>query len=123
MVWNYYDADILNEASPVTVTIKNISAKKILLQHYRIDKDHSNAYEAWKKMGSPQNVTDEEYRQLEQAGQLQLLNLPEWIIQQTEKWSFIFSYTARSIASETDLPIKNVSLCNKAYLYRISRRY
>ena len=50
-----------------------------MLQHYRIDKDHSNAYEAWKKMGSPQNVTDEQYKQLEQAGQLQLLNSPEWI--------------------------------------------
>ncbi|QEC69619.1 beta-xylosidase [Panacibacter ginsenosidivorans] len=79
MVWNYYDADVLNEASPVTVTIKNIPAKKILLQHYRIDKDHSNAYEAWKQMGSPQNITDEQYKQLEQAGQLQLLNSPEWL--------------------------------------------
>jgi len=79
MVWNYHDADVLNEASPVTVTIKNIPAKKILLQHYRIDKEHSNAYEAWKKMGSPQNVTDEQYQQLEQAGQLQLLSSPEWI--------------------------------------------
>lgn len=79
MVWNYYDADVLNEASPVSVTIKNIPAKKILLQHYRIDNDHSNAYEAWKQMGSPQNVTDEQYKQLEQAGQLQLLNSPEWM--------------------------------------------
>lgn len=79
MVWHYYDAAILNEVSPVTVTIKNIPAKKILLQHYRIDKDHSNAYEAWKQMGFPQNVTDEQYKQLEQAGQLQLLNSPGWI--------------------------------------------
>ena len=79
MVWNYYDAAIANEASPVTVTIKNIPAKKILLQHYRIDKDHSNAYEAWQQMGSPQNVTNEQYKQLERAGQLQLLGSPEWI--------------------------------------------
>ena len=79
MVWNYYDAAILDAASPVTVTIKNIPAKKILLQHYRIDKDHSNAYEAWKQMGSPQHVTDEQYKQLERAGQLQLLSSPEWI--------------------------------------------
>jgi len=79
MLWNYYDADIMQDASPVTITIKNIPAKKLLLQHYRIDKDHSNAYEAWKKMGSPQNVSDEQYKQLEDAGQLELLNSPEWI--------------------------------------------
>jgi xylan 1,4-beta-xylosidase len=79
MVWNYHDADIIQDASTVTVTFKNIPAKKILLQHYRIDKDHSNAYETWKKMGSQQNVTDEQYKQLEDAGQLELLNSPEWI--------------------------------------------
>ena len=79
MVWNYYDADVLKEALPVTVIFKNISAKKVLIQHYRIDTDHSNAYEAWKKMGSPQTVTSEQYKQLEQSGQLELLNSPEWI--------------------------------------------
>ncbi len=50
-----------------------------MLQHYRIDAAHSNAYTAWKKMGSPQDVTDEQYRSLEQEGQLQLLNSPEWM--------------------------------------------
>jgi len=79
MIWNYYDADSVRDASIVNVTIKNIPSKKILLQHYRIDKEHSNSYEAWKKMGSPQNVSDEQYKQLEQAGQLQLLTSPEWV--------------------------------------------
>lgn len=79
MVWNYHDADVTEEAAPVTVTIKNIPSNLFLLQHYRIDKDHSNAYEAWKKMGSPQTVTDEQYKQLEQSGQLQIIQSPEWI--------------------------------------------
>lgn len=104
MVWNYYDADLLNEASPVTVTIKNIPAKKILLQHYRIDKDHSNAYEAWEQMGSPQNVTDEQYKQLEQAGQLQLLNSPGWINTTNEETVIHFS-----------LPRQGVSLLRLTY--------
>ena len=79
MVWNYHDADIAAEASAVKLVIKNIPAKKVLLQHYRIDAMHSNAYEVWKKMGSPQNVTEEQYKTLEKEGQLQLLNSPGWI--------------------------------------------
>jgi len=79
MVWNYHDADVAAEASTVKLVVKNIPAKKVLLQHYRIDATHSNAYEVWKKMGSPQNVTDEQYKILEKEGQLQLLNSPGWI--------------------------------------------
>lgn len=79
MVWNYHDADVAAEASTVKLIIKNIPAKKVLLQHYRIDAAHSNAYEAWKKMDSPQNPTDEQYKILEKEGKLQLLNSPGWI--------------------------------------------
>jgi xylan 1,4-beta-xylosidase len=43
------------------------------LEHYRIDADHSNAYTAWLRMGSPQQPTLDQYAQLEKAGQLQAL--------------------------------------------------
>ena len=49
---------------------------KVLLQHYRIDNDHSNAYTVWKNMGSPQKPTPEQYAELKAAGQLELLILP-----------------------------------------------
>jgi xylan 1,4-beta-xylosidase len=48
------------------------------MHHYRVDGEHSNSYEIWKKMGSPQKPTDEQYRQLESAGQLHMLASPEW---------------------------------------------
>jgi xylan 1,4-beta-xylosidase len=51
----------------------------VLLQHYRIDETHSNSYTVWKKMGSPQPPTPEQYTQLRAAGQLQLLDSPEWL--------------------------------------------
>jgi len=79
MIWNYHDDDLPFNDAPVEITIKNIPAKKVLLQHYRIDKEHSNAYELWKKMGSPQNVSAEQYKQLENSGQLTLLTSPEWV--------------------------------------------
>ncbi|HML74644.1 MAG TPA: hypothetical protein PKB02_09120 [Anaerohalosphaeraceae bacterium] len=79
MVWNYHDNDGPAPASPVEVTIEGIPAAQALLYHYRIDKEHSNSYEVWKKMGSPQNPTAEQIETLEKAGQLQLLSSPEWI--------------------------------------------
>ena len=79
MVWNYYDKNIDAPASLVEVSIAGLPAKQALLHHYRIDKKHSNAYEVWKQMGSPQNPTPEQIDSLEKAGQLQLLDSPEWI--------------------------------------------
>jgi xylan 1,4-beta-xylosidase len=53
--------------------------QRLSLSHYRVDAEHSNSYEVWKKMGSPQKPSPEQYAQLERAGQLQLLGSPEWL--------------------------------------------
>jgi xylan 1,4-beta-xylosidase len=79
MVWNYHDDDVKPDAGSVSVRIKGLPGKKVLLQHYRIDDAHSNSYELWKKMGSPQNPSAEQIAALERAGQLELLTSPEWI--------------------------------------------
>jgi xylan 1,4-beta-xylosidase len=52
---------------------------RVLMRHYRIDQDHSNAYSVWKSIGSPQHPSAEEYAKLEAAGQLQLLDSPQWL--------------------------------------------
>ena len=81
MLWNYHDEDLPVPAAPVTVTISGIPAgvHKVLLEHYRIDDTHSNAYTVWVAMGSPQDPTPEQYSQLQSAGQLQLLTSPTWM--------------------------------------------
>lgn len=81
MVWNYHDDDVTASASTVDVTVAGIPAgiSRVLLQHYRIDETHSNSYTVWKQMGSPQTPTGEQYARLKQAGQLELLNSPEWL--------------------------------------------
>jgi xylan 1,4-beta-xylosidase len=76
LLWNYHDNDIQDDGSPVNVTVKNISTKSATLYHYRIDKNHSNSYEVWKKMGSPQHPTSEQIKALEKSGQLEMLNKP-----------------------------------------------
>ena len=73
MIWNYHDDDKQGPAEPVEVIINNVPAKKFTVTHYRIDDKHSNSYEVWKKMGSPQNPTAAQIKELERAGQLKTL--------------------------------------------------
>ncbi len=79
MVWNYHDNNDLTVAdAAVAVNMSGLPNGKVLLRHYRIDRQHSNAYEVWKKMGSPKNPDKEQIALLEKAGQLELLSSPEW---------------------------------------------
>jgi xylan 1,4-beta-xylosidase len=78
LAWNYHDDDVPGPDAQVTVKLSGLpaSAKKVTLKHYRIDATHSNAWTAWKNMGSPQQPTPAQYKNLEAAGQLQELNPP-----------------------------------------------
>ncbi len=77
MVWHYHDDNLTTPDAPVSVRVKGIPARKVKLEHYRIDQQHSNAYEAWKRLGSPQNPTAEQIAQLEKAGQLEMIGPAE----------------------------------------------
>ena len=81
LLWNYHDDDVAGPAAILTVSMKSIplTVHRVLLHHYRIDDHYSNAYTAWKEMGSPQEPTPEQYARLQAAGQLQLLDSPRWI--------------------------------------------
>jgi xylan 1,4-beta-xylosidase len=79
LVWHYHDDDLPGSVVHVEIEIKGLPGERLLLHHYRIDRDHSNSYEVWKRMGSPQNPTPLQYAELEQAGQLQLFTSPQWI--------------------------------------------
>ncbi|KDN54575.1 beta-xylosidase [Flavobacterium seoulense] len=74
MIWNYHDKDEILAAETVNVTINNIPAKKADVTIYLIDQNHSNSYEVWKKMGSPQNPTSEQITTLEKSGKLETIS-------------------------------------------------
>jgi xylan 1,4-beta-xylosidase len=78
LVWNYHDDDLPGPEAAVRLSIAGLpaAAKSAKLRHYRIDEQHSNAWTAWKNMGSPQQPTPEQYKALEAAGQLQELKPP-----------------------------------------------
>lgn len=81
LVWNYHDADEPAPETPVQIAVKAIPAgvHRVLVEQFRIDATHSNAYTVWQQLGSPQQPTPEQYAQLRAAGGLQLLNPPEWL--------------------------------------------
>ena len=99
MVWNYHDNNDLSIAdAAVAINMSGLPNGKVLLRHYRIDRQHSNSYEAWKKMGSPKNPDKEQIALLENAGQLELLSSPEWILVKNGK-----------INLKMELPVQGVS--------------
>jgi len=80
LIWNYHDDDIAAAIAPIDLTIAGLpsSIGRYLLEHYRIDTNHSNAFTAWKEMDSPQSPSPAQQERLEAAGQLQLLDSPSW---------------------------------------------
>jgi xylan 1,4-beta-xylosidase len=72
MVWYYHDDDLPGPDAAVAVRLHGIPAPdgELKLVQYRVDANHSNAYAAWKRMGSPYPMTAKQYADLEQAGKL-----------------------------------------------------
>ncbi len=99
MVWNYHDDQLDGASSPIELIVNNPGSGKVLIHHYRVDHQFSNSFERWKAMGSPQQVTDEQYKELERSGQLQLYASPEWK-----------EVTGEPVVLKFDLPRQGVSL-------------
>ena len=77
LVWNYHDDDLPAPPADVSLQIRGVRANRPTLTEYRVDTDHSNAYTAWKKMGSPQSPSAAQYADLERAARLQTMTAPE----------------------------------------------
>ena len=72
LAWHYHDDDVPGPAADVELTVTGLPLRtgEAKLTQFRIDETHSNAFTAWKRMGSPPKPTPEQYAELEQAGQL-----------------------------------------------------
>ncbi len=99
LISNYHDSAKPGPAAPVDLTISGLPHGRLQLQHFRVDESHSNSYEAWKKMGSPQQPDAAQYAALESAGQLQMFDSPRWIAAPNGALHLAF-----------DLPLHGVSL-------------
>jgi xylan 1,4-beta-xylosidase len=81
LAWNYHDADVPAEPAQIKTILSGVpaSAHRVLVRHYQIDDEHSNAWTAWKAAGSPQQPSADQYAKLEAAGQLQMMASPHWV--------------------------------------------
>src|SRR5262245_42787043 len=104
LIWNYHDDDVEGAPAELTLTIDGVENGRATLTHSRIDRDHSNAYEAWKKIGSPQTLTPEQRTALESMGKLQELKAPDKVT--IEKGQLTLTFT---------LPRQAVSLIELKY--------
>jgi xylan 1,4-beta-xylosidase len=79
LAWHYHDDDVPGPAAQISLILSGLPAAsgEARLQHFRIDEDHSNGFAAWKRMGSPQQPTPDQYAQLEKSAQLAPLRAPE----------------------------------------------
>jgi len=81
MLWNYQGDAVAGPGTQVHVSIRGIppAVHRALLLQYRIDENHSNAFTAWKQMGSPQHPDAEQHARLQAAGRLQQEGSPVWV--------------------------------------------
>lgn len=92
LVWNYDDEDVPEPPAEINLTVGGLprDVRRIRLEHFRVDRDHSNSYTAWQAMGSPQDPSPSQHSKLEAAGQLQLLTSPKWMRVESGKVEFTF---------------------------------
>lgn len=74
LVWHYHDDDVAGPTARIHVILEGFRPTALTetkVTHWRVDSEHSNSFEAWKKMGSPQDPTASQLDYLETAGQLE----------------------------------------------------
>lgn len=78
IVWHYHDDDVEGPAAEVDLKVDGLpeswsanETEEVGVRHWRVDWGHSNAFEAWKWMGSPAKLSKEEYKWLEAKGGLE----------------------------------------------------
>jgi xylan 1,4-beta-xylosidase len=101
LLWNYSGNPRSGSPAAITLKIAHLppEAKRVLVEHYRIDSSHSNAHTLWKAMGSPQHPTPDQYDALKSRAGLELLASPRWA-----------EPASGTLTIETDLPSEALSL-------------
>jgi len=78
LVWHYHDDDLPGPEADVELRVDSLPWPngELRVSHHRVDAQHSNSYEVWKRMGSPKEPDSEQLATLERAGQLEQLSTP-----------------------------------------------
>jgi xylan 1,4-beta-xylosidase len=70
LVWHYHDDDVPGASAGITLDLTGAPDGSPTITRTLIDEGHSNSFQAWLAMGSPQSPTVDQIRELEKASQL-----------------------------------------------------
>jgi xylan 1,4-beta-xylosidase len=98
LVWSYHDDDLPGPSADVTVTVEGMPEGRPTLTLYRVDTDHSNAYTAWKAMGSPQAPTGAQHDALVEAGLLRTIGAPERVTVANHRVTVTFTLPRQGVS-------------------------
>ncbi len=100
LLWNYRDDDVPGPGADLRVSLRGIplTARRVLVEQYRIDRDHSNAFTVWQNMGSPQKLSARQMADLRAAGQLEMKGSPQWLTVQGGDLSIRLNLPRESLA-------------------------
>ena len=103
LIWHYHHDDLPAPDAAVELLLRGlpVQAGSVLVQHYRIDRDHSNAFEAWKRMGSPPRPTSNQLAELKRSAQLEPLTSPSWQRPQAGALSLKFPLPRQAVSLVT----------------------
>jgi xylan 1,4-beta-xylosidase len=81
LVWNYQEEDVPGPSATVSLSIAGVpeTVKKAKMERFRVDRENSNAYTAWQRLGRPEKPKAAQYAQLKAAGKLKMDGSPEWV--------------------------------------------
>lgn len=102
-VWHYHDDDLPKPDAEISLDVEGLTGwhgglAGATLTHYRIDESHSNSYQKWLDMGSPQEPTSEQYVELKAAGMLQTLGQSDAVQVAAGKMSLDFTLPIHSLS-------------------------
>jgi len=82
MVWNYHDDEVPAADAFIDLNVDGLpaAARHAVIEHFGIDRTHSNAFTTWKEMGSPDSLSVDQRERLERDAQLQLVDSPQSIV-------------------------------------------
>ena len=80
LVWHYHDDDLPGPEAAVALEVVGLpsgSKPPVGFRHDRVDASHGNAFEAWKRLGSPAQPTPDQFARLAKVGRLEALEPAE----------------------------------------------
>jgi len=100
LIYSHHDNWDKQGHDEIQFTLENLPfpTENIVIEHYRIDENHSNAYSEWVRQGEPMYPTSEQYDAIKSRDSLELLDTPYTLTREGQTLTLQFSLPVHSIS-------------------------